>query len=87
MSDSIEPLDQLIYELKERAKELNCLYEVQELLSEPEKTIDEITLLFSERAIVRLWSFIGVINAYPPYKFVLYDYVCTLYPSCFYKIW
>jgi pyruvate,water dikinase len=37
-----KPLDNLIHELKERAKELNCLYQVQELLSIPEITIDEI---------------------------------------------
>ncbi len=32
----------LIYELKERAKELNCMYETQELLSDKEKSIDEL---------------------------------------------
>jgi pyruvate,water dikinase len=37
-----KPLENLIYELKERAKELNCLYQVQELLSVPEIKIDEI---------------------------------------------
>lgn len=42
MINPSESLDQLIYELKERAKELNCLYEVQELLSKPEITINEI---------------------------------------------
>jgi pyruvate,water dikinase len=36
------PLDELIHELKERAKELNCLYEIQELLSSPGITIDQI---------------------------------------------
>ncbi|PIY31310.1 MAG: hypothetical protein COZ08_09100, partial [Bacteroidetes bacterium CG_4_10_14_3_um_filter_42_6] len=30
---SNKPLDQLMLELKERAKELNCLYEVQEILN------------------------------------------------------
>ena len=35
MSDSSTPMDMLIHELKERAKELNCLYKIQELLSAP----------------------------------------------------
>jgi pyruvate,water dikinase len=42
MGNHNKPLDNLIHELKERAKELNCLYQVQELLSVPEITIDEI---------------------------------------------
>ena len=37
-----KPLDDLIGELKERAKELNCLYQVQELLNNPENTIEDI---------------------------------------------
>jgi hypothetical protein len=35
-------LDKLIYDLKERAKELTCLYEVQELFNNPESTVEEI---------------------------------------------
>jgi len=36
MSENIEkPLNRLVEELKERAKELNCLYEVQETLGQP----------------------------------------------------
>jgi hypothetical protein len=42
MNESEKPIDKLIYELRERAKELACLYEVQELISIPEITIDEI---------------------------------------------
>ncbi|MEE4259894.1 MAG: PEP/pyruvate-binding domain-containing protein [Bacteroidales bacterium] len=37
-----KPLDDLIGELKERAKELNCLYQVQELLNNPENSIEDI---------------------------------------------
>ena len=37
-----KPIEKLIHELKERAKELNCLYQVQELLNAPGITIDEI---------------------------------------------
>ena len=35
-------LDKLVYELKERAKELNCLYNVQELLIDRNKTVDDV---------------------------------------------
>jgi len=42
MSEKIKPLDRLLHDLRERAKELNCLYEVQELLSTPGITTDEI---------------------------------------------
>ena len=36
-----KPLDQLIGDLKERAKELNCLYKVQEILNEPGISIEQ----------------------------------------------
>jgi pyruvate,water dikinase len=36
-----KPLDRLVEELKERAKELNCLYEVQETLAKPGITTSE----------------------------------------------
>lgn len=42
MKEPSNPIDRLIHDLRERAKELNCLYEVQELLSTPKTTIDEI---------------------------------------------
>ncbi len=45
-------LEKIIVDLKERAKELNCLYEVQELLHKPGATIDEICN--------------GIIKAIPP---------------------
>ena len=37
-----KPLERIIYELKERAKELSTLYNVQELLNNPNLDIDEI---------------------------------------------
>ena len=37
-----KPLDKLLGELKERAKELNCLYQVQELLNDTNNSIDDI---------------------------------------------
>lgn len=36
-----KPLDQLIGDLQERAKELNCLYKIQEILNEPNITIEQ----------------------------------------------
>lgn len=41
MSDN-KSYDQLMLELKERAKELNCLYQVQELLIDTGNTLDDI---------------------------------------------
>ncbi len=52
MDDTEKSIDRLIYELGERAKELNCLYEVQELLNTPEITIDELCQ--------------GIVRAIPP---------------------
>ncbi|MBN2238116.1 MAG: hypothetical protein JW729_11190, partial [Bacteroidales bacterium] len=37
----IKPLNQLIGELQERAKELNCLYKIQEILNEPNISIEQ----------------------------------------------
>jgi pyruvate,water dikinase len=42
MSEQTKPIDRLLHDLRERAKELNCLYEVQELLNTPGITTDEI---------------------------------------------
>lgn len=42
MSNYHEPIDDLLYQLRERAKELNCLYEVQELLNQPQLSIDQV---------------------------------------------
>ena len=52
MNETENPLDNLIHQLRERAKELNCMYEVQELLSTPEITIEEVCQ--------------GIIRALPP---------------------
>ncbi len=40
--DQAKPVDRLLHDLRERAKELNCLYEVQEILGAPGITIEEI---------------------------------------------
>jgi pyruvate,water dikinase len=42
MAELNKPLNELIHQLKERAKELNCIYEVQELLNPPQRPIEEI---------------------------------------------
>jgi hypothetical protein len=42
MTDHPKALDRLLHDLRERAKELNCLYEVQELLNRPGEPMDEI---------------------------------------------
>ena len=42
MSEDRKNIDELLSDLKERAKELNCLYEFQELVSTPGITIEEI---------------------------------------------
>jgi len=47
-----ESLSNLIGELKERAKELNCLYEIDELLNDPEISVGQICN--------------GIVNAIPP---------------------
>ncbi len=52
MDDRDESIDRLVYELKERAKELNCLYEVQALLNNPQIHLDDV--------------FRGIIKAIPP---------------------
>ncbi len=51
MNETENPLDNLIHQLRERAKELNCMYEVQEL-QVPEITIEEVCQ--------------GIIRALPP---------------------
>ena len=42
MNTDNQPLERLVHDLQERAKELNCLYKVQELLSQPDRSLDEI---------------------------------------------
>ncbi len=42
MTDPSKSLDRLLYDLRERAKELNCLYEFQELLGRQDITVQQI---------------------------------------------
>jgi pyruvate,water dikinase len=52
MAETENPLDNLLHQLRERAKELNCMYGVQELLSTPEIPIEGVCQ--------------GIIQALPP---------------------
>lgn len=52
MDSPQKPVNELVHELQERAKELNCLYKVQELLNNPEASIPEVCQ--------------GIIEAIPP---------------------
>jgi len=57
MSDNIDkPLDRLVDELKERAKELNCLYDIQEALSRQGTSTEDV---FDEiiKAIPHGWQY------------------------------
>jgi predicted nucleotidyltransferase len=42
MNDQRKRSDDLIWSLQERAKELNCLYKIEELLNKPDVDIDEV---------------------------------------------
>jgi DNA-binding winged helix-turn-helix (wHTH) protein len=42
MNEQTQPIDKLLYDLKERAEEFNCLYQIQELLNTPDVTLDQI---------------------------------------------
>ncbi len=44
MTDQNQSLDKLLNSLKERAKELNCIYQVEEILSEQEMPIEDICM-------------------------------------------
>jgi len=50
--DSGQPLDRVLWALQERAKELSCLYRVEEQLRDTERPLDEVLL--------------GVLEAIPP---------------------
>jgi hypothetical protein len=42
MDKDYKSLDDLVYDLQERAKELNCLYRIEELLSNHELSMEEV---------------------------------------------
>ena len=65
-------LDKLVIDLKERAKELNCLYEIQELLNNPNKTIEDVCTGIVE-AIPPGWQFPEVCHAKLTYRDSVYN--------------
>ena len=52
MNEKAQSIDNLVSSLQERAKELNCLYQVEELCSKPDINLEE--------------TYKGIINAIPP---------------------
>ncbi|MBN1221914.1 MAG: PEP/pyruvate-binding domain-containing protein [Candidatus Aminicenantes bacterium] len=52
MSENKQTIDRLIWGLQERAKELNCLYKIEEVMNKPDSDIDEVCR--------------GIIEAIPP---------------------
>jgi hypothetical protein len=54
-----KPVDRILHDLQERAKELNCLYRVDELLGREEAPLDEV-LGEVARTIPAGWQFPGV---------------------------
>jgi pyruvate,water dikinase len=75
MTDQTRPIDKLLWALQERAKELNCLYRIEELLTDPEADLAEV--------------FEGVVRAIPPgwqypdicHARVIYGDTCYALPS------
>ena len=56
MPDPNKPVEEIIDALEERAKELNCLYRIEELLNHPEITLED-TLEGVVRAIPPGWQY------------------------------
>ncbi len=62
MNDRMRPPDELLVSLQERAKELKCLYRIEEILGEYDKPIDQIcTEIIS--AIPEGWQFPDICQA------------------------
>ncbi|MCP4569399.1 MAG: pyruvate, phosphate dikinase, partial [FCB group bacterium] len=62
MNDRKKPLDKLLESLQERAKELNCLYRIEEILRESDEPLDSICQKII-RAIPDGWQFSEVCRA------------------------
>ncbi|MGA2624134.1 MAG: PEP/pyruvate-binding domain-containing protein [Bacteroidota bacterium] len=62
MSNADKPVESLLVALKERAKELNCLYEVEELFSKADATLESI-LEGIVRALPAGWQYPDVCHA------------------------
>ncbi|MBM4169358.1 MAG: pyruvate, phosphate dikinase [Ignavibacteria bacterium] len=72
MNENQQSVDKLLLELKERAKELNCIYRVEELFSVADITLEEII-----RGIVRVipagWQYPDVCEARITYAGAIYQ--------------
>jgi pyruvate, water dikinase len=62
MPDQSESIHEIIDALEERAKELNCLYQIEELLTDPNATLEQ-TLAGVVRAIPPGWQYPEVCHA------------------------
>jgi len=69
---SKKPLNNLTNELKERAKELSCLYELQELLIDKEKSIAEI-LTETVKILPQGWQYPDICNVQIVYNGTIYQ--------------
>ena len=79
MSNNKKPIRKIIDDLKERAKELNCLYKVQELLNDSESTLSDICKGIIE-AIPPGWQYSDICQAkitYEDLTFQSTDFVNT----------
>ena len=66
-----KPVESLIYELKERAKELNCLYNIEEALNERDTTVDAAFKKIVE-AIPGGWQYPEITEAKITYREKVY---------------
>ena len=62
MDEKNQPIDHLVRELEERAKELNCLYKIEDILNNPEITLDEAFKLVVD-SIPPGWQFPEITRA------------------------
>ncbi len=62
MTDTGRPADKLLVALQERAKELNCLYEVEELINRPEMKVHDL-LAAAVKVIPPGWQYPDVCQA------------------------
>ena len=56
MDKKKQPIDRLVWGLQERAKELNCLYKIEELMNEPDAHVDDVCQRIVE-AIPSGWQY------------------------------
>lgn len=69
---SAEQVESIVRDLRERAKELNCLYTVEELASDPDKTLDEV-FRGVIRAIPQGWQYSDACQARIIYRGDVYQ--------------